>query len=109
MVTPSGSRPAALSQREVDDFAAGRASDASLSLLRAERFEPKRLAAKRTASSPAPLQPGEAQEVAARGAAPENVLKRIVAAPGAVPQKKSRAEPRGSAPERKPPKPPKAS
>lgn len=113
MVTPGSSRPAALSQREVDDLARGEQAGAA-KLLHAARHVRPVPESRAPASSPVPLAAKEMQAIVRGGAAPAGVLQRIAAAaPAAAGPAKGRAkaapanEPSRSAPALKPPESPK--
>ncbi len=82
MVTPAGSRPAALSQRQVDDLARGRHAEAA-KLLHADRRAPPAAESRAPASGPVPVAAEEMQAVVRSGAAPAGVVQRIAAAAGA--------------------------
>ena len=111
MVKPGGSRPAALSQREVDDLARGEHAGAA-KLLHAARHAPPVPESPTPASGPVSLAAKEMQAIARSGTAPAAVVERIAAATPAVAGKvegRARVAPaseRGrSAPALKPPDP----
>ncbi len=115
MVKPGGSRPAALSQRLVDDLARGQHADIA-PLLHAARMQPSSPtpAAADAASGPVPLAAKDMQTIVRSGVAPDRVLQRIAAAtPAAAPAARAKGKSQaisgrasGSAPALKPPQDP---
>ncbi|WP_372527255.1 hypothetical protein [Piscinibacter sp.] len=96
MVKPGGSRPVALSQRQVDDLARGQHADIS-PRLHAARMQPPTPtatpAAVSAASGPVPLAAKDMQSIVRSGAAPVRVLQRIAAAtPAAAPSAKAKGK-----------------
>ncbi|HSW15721.1 MAG TPA: hypothetical protein VLJ86_00730 [Ramlibacter sp.] len=92
MVKPGGSRPVALSQRQVDDLARGQDVDVS-PRLHAGRMQPPTPTAVGAASGPVPLTAKDMQSIVRSGAAPVRVLQRIAAAtPAAAPSAKAKGK-----------------
>jgi hypothetical protein len=102
MVRPGGgSRPATLSQRQVDEFGRGEPSEEAKQLLRTTHFEST---AKQQAvvGKPISLEVKEIQEIVRCGTSPESVCKRIAIA--TVPAEKMEKEAlKGNVPTLKPP------
>jgi hypothetical protein len=101
MVKLVHSRPAILTQRQVDDFARGQPGEATL-LLRTTRVETLGGEQEIKASRPVTLDSNEIQEILCNGICPDSVLKRTAAA---VPlsKKKHKDVLNGTVPTLKPP------
>ncbi|MEO5696357.1 MAG: hypothetical protein ABIQ60_04385 [Burkholderiaceae bacterium] len=81
MVTPHATRPAPLTQRQVDEFVGGRHAGVA-SVLHLARSEPPATArAAATGSSPVAVSVDELASIARGGSVPEAVAKRLSAAP----------------------------
>jgi hypothetical protein len=118
MVTPQASRPAALSQRQVDDLARGQHEELA-PLLHAVRVTPptaagaaRKSAAKATSaagSAPVALSAKDMQGIAGSGSTPARIAQRIAAsrpAPTTEQPAKAKAaggKPAGAAPKLRPP------
>jgi hypothetical protein len=106
MVTRGASRPAALTQRQVDGLKSGQPGEAA-ALLRESRYEATAARSRTSGSAPVALAPKEMQGIARAGVAPDAVLKRI-AATRTPAKKKSKAAStgryEGRAPKLAPPK-----
>lgn len=109
MVTPGRSRPASLTQRQVDDLSRGGPGDAA-PLLRAAHRAPGAETRPAPAGAPVPLSAKEMQAIVRGGTAPVRIGQRIVAATP-VAKKTTRGKvkpeparrPSGSAPSLRPP------